>query len=533
MPVLKYEAFWGEFPALNANKLSVKQAQVAYNLKLWAGTLAPMKGIASVSATHTTNPRTIFKYSDSILLEFPTRVDVVRAPITNDTYGRVLITDGEYPKVTDATRVATGSPPYPNATLRLGVPAPTAAIGASVGGSPTNPNTDLSETRFYVMTYVNSYGEEGPPGPSSAGIDVKPGNTGVLSLPDLPVGAYDIATKRIYRSNVAGTAYQFLTDVASTATSFTDDLLNDELGEQLETQDWDPPPADMVGITSMPGGFCAGFRGKELLFSEPGAPHAWPYSYPVDANILGLAAIGNSLVVVTDGQLYIFSGVHPSAMAPTKPEGNYAGVSAESIIDLGYGIAYASADGLVFVGADGSPRLATPEVFSYDTWAALVPANMKAAVWKGLIVMFYSEGEDYYAFLFNPQQPEAGIVYVEAAEVFGRYTDPEDGDLYLVVENNVCKWDAGSLTTYIWRGRPETLTRPAFMRAVQVDAEVYPVTVGVYADGELQTRVTVPDGSPKRLPNARRARKFEVEIIGTSEVVTVAVASTVGELKAA
>jgi hypothetical protein len=172
-------------------------------------------------------------------------------------------------------------------------------------------------------------------------------------------------------------------------------------------------------------------------------------------------------------------------------------------------------------------------VFSYDTWAALVPANMKAAVWKGLIVMFYSEGEDYYAFLFNPQQPEAGIVYVEAAEVFGRYTDPEDGDLYLVVENNVCKWDAGSLTTYIWRGRPETLTRPAFMRAVQVDAEVYPVTVGVYADGELQARVTVPDGSPKRLPNARRARKFEVEIIGTSEVVTVAVASTVGELKAA
>jgi hypothetical protein len=99
--------FKGVRPRANARLLAVEESTFAVNVKLWNGKLRPMKSARQEFITAKTPPiRSIFRYvhgSKQGWFTWTTDVDVVRAPLANDDYGRIYFTGDGKPKLTDST----------------------------------------------------------------------------------------------------------------------------------------------------------------------------------------------------------------------------------------------------------------------------------------------------------------------------------------------------------------------------------------------------------------------------------------------
>ena len=181
---------------------------------------------------------TVFARSASKWFEWDTFRDVVRSPIPNDAHGRTYYADGINDiKVTDLTREGTTPTvgnPLPQANLSLGVPAPTVApsLSAPIGAPPTDP-ASIPDFEFYVYTFVNSYGEEGPPSPPSTQITLyRPDQSVNVTVGTIPTGAYDIASINLYRSNKgdSGSAFQLVTNGIASGETYPDTTASASLG---------------------------------------------------------------------------------------------------------------------------------------------------------------------------------------------------------------------------------------------------------------------------------------------------------------
>jgi hypothetical protein len=164
-----------------------------------------------------------------------TDVDAVTAPLPNDSWERVFYTEAGALKVTDKNLFNQGGTAYPMAFLYPSPPAPLTppiAYCPSVVGSPP---TD-EETRAYIFTYVNIYGEEGPPSDPSALINLFDGNevdisglgppTGTYTMPFTqgqadPTAAYQFGSGRWFY-NEAKTAAAYALSVTVSSGSFHD-----------------------------------------------------------------------------------------------------------------------------------------------------------------------------------------------------------------------------------------------------------------------------------------------------------------------
>ena len=533
MAVIDLNQFAGERPQVHKSKLPPYQAETAVNTRLFSGALAPMRGPTQEYGL-SQPAATIFKYRDGaggpVWFEWPTVVDVARSPIKSDPYGRVFWAGDGYPKVTDSSRATGAGGPYPEASLQLGVPAP-AAPSAQVEGTPNDP-ADLASSWSYVVTYVNSYGEEGPNSAPSQVVDARPGQRVRVTLPGPITGPYDLVTQRIYRSEGVGASavFQFVADVDIAATEWIDTGVRPE--EQLMSAEWDPPPDDLQGLISMPGGFFVGWRNNEILPSEVGLPHAYPVRYrqALDAKIVALSLFGNTIVALTDERPVVITGSHPGALVITRTTVWQGCTSREGVVSMGYGVVYPSPDGLVLMSPSGA-EVITEGVIYRDQWQKLDPSSIKAVMWNGLYLAHYGGGAG--AFLFNPRQPEAGMVFLDpiALAPQGGYYDAEDDVTYISANGWIYSFDTGSDLNYVWRSGLKQFGARTSMRVVRVLADSYPVTVRLYGDGELLASTTVGSDSPRRLVRPKSAQKYQVEVEAATTVYRVTYATTVDELQ--
>ena len=374
--------------------------------------------------------------------------------------------------------------------------------------------------RFWVYTYVSAWGEEGPPSPPSRIMSV--GYNAKVSLTDLqppPSGAYNIASKRIYRSSSgSGSAsLMFEGEVPVATSSFQSAKLDGELQEPLTTMTFDPPPATMKGLVGMANGMMAGFDGKDVYFCEPYQPHAWPRDYmqTVDYNIIGMASFGTSLVIGTEGYPYLATGSDPLSMSVTKIEIEQACVSKRSVVSLGEsGVAYASPDGLVVVGPGGA-RVITEGIMTRDEWQSYKPDSLIAFSHDGQYIGFYNTGAKTGGFIIDPRG--SGLVEVDIY-AHGGYVDLLTDSLYLLVDNQVVRWDAGSPIPYTWISKRYTTPPISFPSAMLVADSYANSQVKFFADGNLIHTETVQSARPFRLPAGFRATEWEFEIAGTDNV---------------
>lgn len=462
MAILKLTAFAGESPKLIPRLLPDNAAQLAINTRLDDGGLTPVRKPHVVHEFLESNLQTLVRHAGQ-WLGWATPVHAVPGPVASD---RLYITGDGAPKM----RV--GSTVYP-----LAVPIPTAALTATLSGTATS---ELGSTRLYVYTWVTEFGEESEPCPVSAEIYWKPGQTVTLSgFEAVPTGRA-IVKQRIYRSQSAftGTQLYLIAERDAVTTSFVDNVASKAIQEPLPSLYYNPPIDTLRGLTSMPGGMMAAFSGKDLYFCEPYQPHAWPVDYVLttDYDIVGLGAFGNSLAVMTTGNLYLASGTSPESMQMQKLELNLPCIAARGIVDLGYAIAYPSHDGLVLV-SDGGARVISEGLFSRDDWLRMNPDTFFASQYDGRYFVPYRYLDEN-----NAAQAGTMILDLTGEQQFvirsnltpqAMYYEPQTGNLYMLVGQLLYQWDDVSRPFYqqTWKSKLFALPRPTNFGAILIEGD--------------------------------------------------------------
>jgi hypothetical protein len=541
MTILRTTGFNGTSPRTDPRLLPDNSATVAVNTKLQTGTIKPYKSTAQVSSLSKSGTiQSIYRFGEGVVgdasywFHWTTDVNVVKGPLSDDPYERTYFTGDGVPKMTTNAIALTGGTNYPMNSYRLGLPAPASFATAGVTGTATD-EASLAETRVYTYTYVTALGEEGPPAAPSNAVDIKLGQSIALSgLSVAPAGGYNTATKRIYRSvqGSSGAGYLFVAEIPVANTTFTDNVLAENLGEPLVSLEWDPPPSDLSGLCLMANGIMAGFSGKDICFSVPFVPNAWPISYRLqsDHKIVGISSFGISLFVGTDSFPYIITGTDPEGMSMVKSSSRQACVSKRSIVDMGGGVFYASPDGICLADGTGI-RLLTQQLLTKDEWQAYKPESISATQIDGRYFAFYNNGTTQGCLILDNTGDGAQLwnsnVYHTAL-----YNDVKTDSLYLATSGSVQKWDSSvNLLAYQWKSKVFELAKPENMGVGQVLARSYPLTMMVYADGALVHTQTVTSELPFRLPSGFLARDWQFELTGTSEITSAALAGSPMELK--
>jgi hypothetical protein len=281
-------------------------------------------------------------------------------------------------------------------------------------------------------------------------------------------------TKRIYWSetSVSGTVYQFVKEVAVADTSTT--VPGDTIaGEELITDTWEMPPADLQGMLFHPSGSAVGFSKNQVCFSEPFAPYAWPaeYQFTVDYDVVGIGIFGSTVVVTTKGNPYLASGTAPDSVVLTKVDVPWPCLSKRGVVSMGYGVMYPAPQGLVMIGANGS-ELVTKDLYTKEEWAALAPASFRAAPYSGRYVASFDAGAGTRMMLIVSPGEFASITTANK-HCDALYGDQQTGSLFVVQVDRIYEWDsdAGSLLLYDWMSK-EVISPEVFNPgAAKLDAD--------------------------------------------------------------
>ena len=403
------------------------------------------------------------------------------------------------------------------------------ATGVGSGTGTAVEKTNITETRFYVYTCVNDIDEESAPSPVSLELTCKSNDTVTVSNLAAPSGSYGINRFRIYRTQTSSTGadFYFLREIVSTNTSTTDD--GRVLGEVLPTTTWLMPPTGLSFLTGLWNGMLAAIDGRSVRFCEAYTYYAWPIAYeilPMNAQPVALATFGQTLVMLTDGNPSFITGGTPDAMDEQPIEWSQACIAPKSAVGMGHGVAWASPDGLAYVGS-GTPRLLTADVLTRDDWQALNPSSIVGAMYEGRYFGFYTSGTKK-GFIIDPANPQ-GMYFLDFG-VDAVHVDALQDALFVLDGVNVQKWDAGSALTTTFKSKLFHQPKPVKAFACAEVIGSYPCTFKLYADGVLKHTQTVTSADPFRLPGGYYGQDFQIEVSTSGNIQAVAVAHSMAEL---
>lgn len=415
-------------------------------------------------------------------------------------------------------------------------------------------SVDDTESRSYVYTLVSLYGEESQPSPPSDVVDIIDMSSVAVTAPVPPgLSGYRV---RLYRTatGTSGTNYFFVKEVAATAPSvtITDDVKPESLGEMLPSETWAMPPAGLTGLTAMPNGFFAAFKGKTLYFCEPYQPHAWPIQYTrtTQDDIVGLSVYGQTLVVATTGKPYIATGTDPASMSMSQMDVYAPCINERSIASSGAGVLYATADGVVHI-TQASADIITARDFTKFQWEP-ISAQITAAAFHDGRYHLASFGHLHLFEVLDGRlvasrvAQSAGCLAVSTATANGFLAD----SLHMAVGPSLYVFNrGGGWMTAKWSSGTITMRSATTLACGQVFAENYPVTLklvaGVIGPGgqpepiqwpvtsSKVVTVTVNGPEPFRLPSGFMAREWRVDVETSRRVQAIHLASSMDELKQA
>jgi hypothetical protein len=587
---IKIPTFGGMRPAQDDRLLPETAAALSENTWLYSGKLQGIHAPTLIRECDSPTTSKVFRIPNNYLdaehladadwIEFEDPdTDVIRAPVNDDTFDRYYwASSSNVPMYNTRERIASGDTPY-----ILGVPDPTTAPTVSPTGG-----VGAASTRSYVYTWVSAYGEEGPPSPPQT-VTGKVDDTWGITLSaaaadDIAGPDRNLTLVRIYRTVTSGSgaATFFLVaeqDIADTTYSDTATDAVVTLNSQLESTNWSGPPA-LTGWVVLGNGIVAGWIGKEVWFSEPYRPHAWPASYAltVDNEIMGLGVVGQTLVVCTQGFPVAFSGVHPASMTESKLSSFEPCTSRGSIVSTTNGVYYASPNGLILVAGNGAVNI-TRNLITKDRWTALVPTSSLRAALIG--DAYYAYGSvrfgvfettafettaftqqdftgSYNGVLIDPQNERVAFnVLSNDVPCVNSLNDAFSGELFVIRDGSVY-WiniadEEPEHEAFTWRSKifqppvsknlsvfkvyfsvPDTaptlnpVRNTSLVQTLQADQ--YGL-VRVYADGNLVcTRELRESGELMRIPSGFTADFWQFEIEGRVDVLSLQAATSAKEL---
>lgn len=463
----------------------------------------------------------------------------------------------------------------------LGVEAPGNITVSESGGS------DTAVARAYVITYETAYGEEGPPSNPYSLTD-NPDGTWTVTMPSYDEG--DVGLDRYYRyiniyRTVSGEYYYVgqadIWDATFDDTETDTDIVSNA---SLTTDNFQSPPTSLEGWIMMPNGVLAAFQGKELWFSEPYRPHAWPseYTLAVEYDIVGLGIIQQTLVACTVGFPITATGVLPRSITLSKLATFEPCLSRASIISRPEGVYYTSPNGVILVSPTRAENV-TKDIITRDRWREFVTVEASQFVHlQGTTLFAFGTARagvfDQGAFdvsetaAFEAEDLTPGFngflidVYDErlAFSLLGSTTeyasvqnDVWTGNVFILASNSVYWLDLGDsdgeFEVYTWKSKKFQFEDKQNLSALRVYFEELPSTpnlpgtrdtdlnqtmdddkwgiVRVYADEVLvMARELRETGELMRIPSGYKADYWQVEINARVRVLNIQMANSVKEL---
>ena len=262
-----------------------------------------------------------------------------------------------------------------NIFLRVDPPPKPVADGGAGGGGTGSGTTSTS----YVYTFVNEDGSESAPSAPS-----EPINRGAAATVTVTTATAadnpDVVGKRIYRAVTGAEGTQYLLvntegDIPLAQAEYTDNKRDAQLGEPIDTLEFETPPADLRNLVAAANGITYGSSGNQVCPSATNRPYAYPVGIRLatDYPIVALAIMDTDLVVLTQAHPYIVAGDDPAALTMAKLEKPQGCASKRSVATVeGLGVVYASPDGLTAVSR-GRVEVITRGLFSRREWQALGP----------------------------------------------------------------------------------------------------------------------------------------------------------------
>lgn len=487
MPSISIRPFTGEVPALSANLLPDTGAQRADNVKLYSGELRSWRKALKVSdpgSKLVPLAKTIYKLygpgGAQRWLSWTSDVDVAASALADTTDFRVYYTGGGPPRKTNWALASPGVGPYPADYLELGVPKPSAAPNAAIqvagsGGTSTD--------YVYIITHVSTFGtlkeESAPSSPRSITVALPVGATVRISgFPALPAGKYNITHRRIYRTLAGTSSYGLVAEIPVATTQYDDATLTQTLTTICQTIAWGEPPSTLTGLVAMANGMHVGFTGKEIWFCEPYYYHAYPPGYvqTVDANIVGLAVYGTTLIVLTDSGAYLFTGNSPSAMTQETLKIPHPCVSKRSISYDESGAVYSAPNGIAAVGP-GIRGLISEWAFGRDEWQEMNPANRFGKIFGSNYILFDdSDNTGVREALIFPRAQQIGLSHTYfPATAF--YVDPSNGAAYAAsgIDNFLYQFDADPTNNMLFgfKSKRYVVPQPVNFTCFYVDGDYF------------------------------------------------------------
>jgi hypothetical protein len=211
-----------------------------------------------------------------------------------------------------------------------------------------------------------------------------------------------------------------------------------------------------------------------------------------------------------------------------KSDLEQACVSKRSIVSHGGAVFYASPDGLMMLSSGGS-RVVTDALFSFQQWQTFFsPESIHAYQQDNQYIAFYDNGTQRGGFIYDMRSQNFILHDIYATAGF---QDLQRDKLFLAYEDgSVRVWASGDVKSFVWRSKKFTMPKPLSFGWAQVEAEAYPMTMKVIADGAVVREHVVTSRNPFRLP-AQGGRDYELEVSGTHEVFSIAIAHSASELR--
>lgn len=522
--LISITGFTGEFPKIKPRHLAPNAAQLSVNARLDDGAITPLSGSAIV--TDLLTPKQTVYLHGSTWFSWDVDVNVLPGPVATD---RLYVTGNGVPKMYAETQ-----------WFDLALPAPSTAptIANTQAHDPAN-----EESVLYVYTWVTAYGEESAPSPTQDDpLLTDPATSVLVNGFEAPPANRNVTKMRIYRSKTSDfgeTSLFFVAEQNVPVTAFTHSLDTHPLNEVISTIDYDTPPDDLSGIIAMPNGMMVGHTGRELHFCEPYMPHTWPskYSLTVDYDIVGLAAFGSQLAVMTTGTPYRGQGTDPSTFVLEKLEENLPCLSKRGIVDLGYAAAYPSTEGLVLVSGAGA-QLVTRPLFSRKDWQSLNPQSFVASHLDGQYIFGFTGA-------LNGASERTGIIDLTGEQPFFMrsdlvlncaYHDIRTGRLYVQEgDNKLYSFDDPGENWYRWvkwRSKLHDLPIEVGFSCFTAEGEEMENPSGfaarIIADGQV-IHTTTDLNRVVRLPSVQ-AKKWEIEVEGKVSITSLNLSTSVADL---
>ena len=419
------------------------------------------------------------------------------------------------------------------ADWNLSIQAPTSGSTYTLNLVASAQQGANQQTVAFVYTYVNQYGEEGPPSDPTLitheiGLEIDV----TVKLDTFSADYAPITEIRVYKtpegsSTVATYFYSGAVPILSLGGGptwvFKDTTTAGELGEALSSIGYYPPPAALVGVMLLPNGILAGWVDNALYFCVAYKPWAWNPAFVLTFpnRIVAAMQMGSGMVVNTVARPYVVSGVAPDSMTAAELNITHAGVSKWSIANVGGLVMYASHDGIVVIeGVMGSLTYSN-RFFTRDVWKQRYSAgfsSMRFAVWDGRLIV-YSTTNAFTPFMLRFDETGGTMTELPTFAPACTFISPITDGMYYAVGTGLYQFNGGAPLAAHWKSRETVVQGTANYAACEV------LCTGTWTltlwsdneDGVMQQRFqrTVTGNARFRPPAGYRSRRYELELSGS------------------